>query len=98
MIRRGRPSPVHMQCTAKVCRKRFKGRPGDKCPRCGKNAKPNAHTNTKPWRKNMCGCNGSVYTPNKDFTAHRKGSKGCIHEHGDQPMAELPGDGREYPF
>jgi hypothetical protein len=87
-----------MQCTSTPCRKRFKGKPGDKCPKCGGNAKPNAHTNTKPWRQNMCGCNGLVYTPKETFTTHRKGSKGCIHEYGDVAMVDMPGTGEEYPF
>lgn len=91
-------STVHMQCTRKSCRKRFKGQPGDRCPRCDGNAKPNAHTNAKPWRENMCDCDGPVYTPKENFTRHRRGSAGCVYQHGEQQPVELPGTGEEYPF
>lgn len=93
------PAKVHMQCTSTPCRKRFKGQPGDKCPVCGKNAKPNTHTNGKPWRKLMCDCSGGVWVPNAgdNFTRHRRGSPGCIHQAGLVEL-ELPGTGGEFPF
>lgn len=100
MNRYGRgPAAVHMQCTRRVCRKRFKGQPGDPCPVCSGNAKPNAHTNAKPWRAQMCDCNGAVWVPNKEdnFTRHRRGSAGCVHQ-GGQVDIEMPGTGEEFPF
>lgn len=53
-----RISKLHMRCTATACRKRFKGREGDCCPRCGHAAKPNPWANRKPWRAYLCHCDG----------------------------------------
>lgn len=91
------PAKVHMQCTSTPCRKRFKGQPGDKCPACGKNAKPNVCTNSKPWRKLMCDCDGPAWTSAR-FSRHRRGSPGCVHRDGEVQPVEMPGTGGEFPF
>lgn len=95
---RRRYTAVHMRCTRTTCRKRFKAVPQatNVCPACGGNAKPDPWAAKKPWNDRLCGCNGLVYMPEKDYTAHRRGSKGCL---GEAPTDNtLPGDGQEYPF
>jgi hypothetical protein len=87
-----------MRCTVEKCKKRFKGKAGAPCPVCGSRAKPDAWAAKKEWNRRLCDCDGSVYTPEKDYARHRRGSRGCVHEFGDLDVAESPGTGEEYPF
>lgn len=92
---------VHMRCTVEKCKKRFKGvlTTDTKCPTCGGRAKADVWAAKKEWRALTCYCNGVVYTPNDNFTGHRRGSIGCVHQGvGDEPPVEMPGNGLEYPF
>lgn len=47
-----------MRCPHDGCRKRFKGHVGDNCPVCDQPAKVDPWASKRPWRAQLCYCDG----------------------------------------